>query len=60
MSVIDIFTPKILKDAKAAEAEKVKTQADLKDAVKRAREAIDAAVAKKEAESRKAHAGQGG
>jgi len=54
MSVIDVLTPRFIKEAKAAEAEKVKTQADLKDAVRKAREAIDAVVAKKEAESRKA------
>lgn len=60
MSVIDILTPKIIKDARAAEAEKVKTQADMRDAVRKVREAIDAAVAKKEAESRNAAHAAGG
>lgn len=60
MSVIDTIIPKIIKDARDAKSEKERTQADLRDAVKKAREAIDAAVAKKEAESRRAHAGQGG
>lgn len=61
MSVIDALTPKILKDAKVSEAEKNTTQADLRDAARRAREAIDAHLAKKEAEARTAHhVGQGG
>ena len=60
MSVIDALTPKILKDARDAKQEKERTAADLRDAVRKAREAIDAAVAKKEAEARTAHVGQGG
>lgn len=61
MSVIDALTPKILKDARDAKQEKERTAADRRDAVKKAREAIDAAVAKKEAEERtRAHAAQGG
>lgn len=60
MSVLDTITPRFIKDARAAEAEKVKTQADLKDAVRKAREAIDAAVAKKESAERHAEkAGNG-
>jgi hypothetical protein len=56
MSVIDILTGKV----RASEAEKQRTQADLRDAVRKAREAIDAAVAKKEQESRKAAHAAGG
>ena len=42
-----IDTVRILTGVAAAE-EKAKTQADLKDAVKKAREAIDAKIAEKE------------
>ena len=49
--LLDTLTGASVKEAVAANS---KTAADLRDAVKKAREAIDAAVAKKETEERKA------
>ena len=48
-----IDTMRIFTGSAAAE-EKAKTQADLKDAVKKAREAIDAKIAAREREAREA------